>query len=266
MGELPGWNPASVAVDYLESVDSTSSELKRRLAAGQLSGTTVLLTDHQTAGRGTHGRDWVQQAGRDIAVSIAARDDTPGFADPRLPLAVGAAAAVSLEAALPMTGPGAGWAGLRWPNDLCAGDPPQKFGGLLLERSQGWVIIGIGMNVNSRTADLVPELAAITTTLGEVCGAELDRGRLVAGFIARLITELGLDAGQPAGLQLKRLLGSWQERDRTAGKRYRLASTGEIVIASHADIASGNLLCETASGKLLRVTSYRELIAIPAVC
>jgi len=257
-----GGSLRGVGVEYLPQVDSTSTELKRRLKSGRLEGVTVLTTDNQTSGRGTHGRSWIQQSGRDLALSIAVPGDVPGWLDQRLPLMVGAAAALSLEYAVKLDDQDR-WVRLSWPNDLCLGDPPLKFGGLLAERSGGWVFLGIGLNLNSSTADLGSELSKFATTLSEQMGRQLDRTSLTATFVAGLLQRLGLL--DPRGITpiIESLLEQWRQRDCTKGKAYKLAATGELIRVQSVEIASGELICLTERGREVRVVSYRELLAIP---
>src|SRR5207253_84171 len=54
---------------------------------------------------------------------------------------------------------------VKCPNDLLASDPPRKAGGLLLEHTGGWLLAGVGINVNSTAADFPPDLSGKLTTL-----------------------------------------------------------------------------------------------------
>jgi len=73
-----------------------------------------------------------------------------------LPLAAGVAVARAC-------GPGAQ---IKWPNDVLLDD--RKVAGILAEGrpQEGWAVLGIGLNVALRVADLPPELHATATTLG----------------------------------------------------------------------------------------------------
>lgn len=54
-------------VDALAECDSTSSELLRRAERGAPSG-TVIVADHQLAGRGRRGRSWLSSTDRKSVV------------------------------------------------------------------------------------------------------------------------------------------------------------------------------------------------------
>ena len=110
---------------HLESVTSTQ-EVARGLPVG-----SVVVADHQTAGRGRLERSWEAPPGSALLASFVLR--------PRalLSLAAGVAAA---EACGPDVR-------LKWPNDLMLED--RKLGGILVEVARDRAIAGIGINLSS---------------------------------------------------------------------------------------------------------------------
>jgi hypothetical protein len=133
-----------LGVEWLPEIDSTNSELMRRLRQGQLA-PTLLLADVQSAGRGRMGRQWHSLAGDALTFSLALP-----FAPMRwqgLSLAVGVAVAQGLHADVR----------LKWPNDLFLHGG--KLGGILVETSLQaghipHVVVGVGINLQ---APAVPE-------------------------------------------------------------------------------------------------------------
>jgi BirA family biotin operon repressor/biotin-[acetyl-CoA-carboxylase] ligase len=123
-------------------VDSTNARARELAAGGAPHGTTVTAAE-QSAGRGRQGRTWSAPAGQALLCSVILRDP------PRLlPLAAGLAVA---EEAGPE-------ARVKWPNDvLMAG---RKVAGILVEGrpQEGWAVLGIGLNVAVREAELPAEL------------------------------------------------------------------------------------------------------------
>ncbi len=109
-------------------VDSVSStqDLARDLPVG-----SIVLAEHQTAGRGRLDRRWEAPPGSALLVSFVLRPN------PLLSVAAGVAAA---EACGPLVR-------LKWPNDLLLGD--RKLGGILVENKAGKAICGIGINLTS---------------------------------------------------------------------------------------------------------------------
>ena len=91
---------------------------------------SIVIADHQTAGRGRLHRPWDAPAGTALLVSFVLNPD------PLLSLAAGVAAA---EACGPPVL-------LKWPNDLLLDE--RKLGGILVETAQGKAICGVGINLS----------------------------------------------------------------------------------------------------------------------
>lgn len=181
------------AVEHHASLGSTNDRASELLAAG-VAGTAV-VADHQTAGRGRRGRRWASAAGRDLAVSV-------GF-HPRL--AAGSAGLLSIAAALAIRDacaemvPGVELR-VRWPNDIVTAGGA-KLAGLLIETAAEEdrlveAVIGMGVNVNWRPAEMPAEIAERATSLAELSGHDLDRVALLARLLDRLDREVAaLEAG-----------------------------------------------------------------------
>jgi BirA family transcriptional regulator, biotin operon repressor / biotin---[acetyl-CoA-carboxylase] ligase len=139
---------------HIRLVDSTN-EQARRLALGDAPHGTLVTAAEQTAGRGRQGRTWTAPPGRAILASFIIRE-------PRrlLPLAAGVAVAeVASEAA-------SSAAEIKWPNDVLIGG--RKVAGILVEGrpQERWAVVGIGLNVAVREADLPCELRSVAGGLG----------------------------------------------------------------------------------------------------
>jgi BirA family biotin operon repressor/biotin-[acetyl-CoA-carboxylase] ligase len=162
---------------------STNTDLLALARAGAAEG-VVLVTDHQTAGRGRLGRVWEAPPGSSLLVSALCR--------PRLP--VGRAHLVTVAAGLAATDALAEVAGfrpaLKWPNDVVVETPAgtRKLAGLLAEAvvegdALTAVVVGMGMNV--RWPEPLPaELAATATAANHVAGRDVDRDDVLAAWLA----------------------------------------------------------------------------------
>ena len=132
-----------LCVEVLDQCPSTNSVLAQRAAAGAPHG-TVLVCEHQSAGRGRRGNSWISEVGGSLAFSILWRFSRGAGALGGLSLAVAVGAAKALERL------GTEGVEVKWPNDLyCAG---RKLGGILIESSgdilgPSTVIVGVGINV-----------------------------------------------------------------------------------------------------------------------
>lgn len=129
-------------VEVLPRVDSSNSELMRRIRAGRPE-PTLLVAEQQSAGRGRLGRSWQGEPGASLAMSLALPLAPRDFSG--LSLAVGVTVASSLHPQLR----------LKWPNDLWLDG--RKLGGILVETvaqdGQRHVIVGIGLNIAPRSGE-----------------------------------------------------------------------------------------------------------------
>ncbi|MFN0022279.1 MAG: biotin--[acetyl-CoA-carboxylase] ligase [Parvularculaceae bacterium] len=129
------------------SLDSTSSEAKRRAALGE-AGPLWIVALRQTSGYGRRGSAWQQQEG-DIAATLLFRADAPPDRLPELSFVSALAVADAVQRYAPRAR-----LSLKWPNDLLADGA--KLAGLLLELTgaQPLVALGVGVNVVSAPAGL----------------------------------------------------------------------------------------------------------------
>lgn len=143
-----------IALDVLDTVDSTNAEVARRLTSG-LKGVPVVVADSQTAGRGRRGRQWVSPQGENLYLSLGLSVRGGFSALDGMSLVLGVAVSRALSTF------GATDAGLKWPNDLFYGD--RKLGGILVEiqgelqDGEVQVIAGIGINVHMKQAEMVDQ-------------------------------------------------------------------------------------------------------------
>ena len=174
----------------LDAVTSTQ-DVARDMPIG-----SVVIADHQTAGRGRLERRWDAPPGTALLVSFVL---TPS---PLLSLAAGVAAA---EACGPEVR-------LKWPNDLLLDG--RKLGGILVETTPRKAICGIGINLSS-----APEGAA-----------RLDRPR--DEVFARLEAVIERWTRAPDEAVLRR----WRELSATLGRRVRVEVGGRTAEGLAEDI------------------------------
>jgi BirA family biotin operon repressor/biotin-[acetyl-CoA-carboxylase] ligase len=163
-------------VRVVAETGSTNADLVAAAQTGAPEG-TVLVAEAQTAGRGRLGRSWLAPPRSGLTFSVLLR---PGPAPAEtwswLPLLAGVSAARATEAVT------AGEVSLKWPNDLLAADE-RKLGGVLAERTGDAVVIGLGINVTTRPAEL-PTPAA--TSLAIAGAAVVDRDPLLRAILREL--------------------------------------------------------------------------------
>ncbi len=130
--------------EYLESIDSTNNEIKRRAAGGETEG-LVISAGKQTAGRGRSGHQWETPADISIATSLLLR---PTVAIDHLS-SLTLVAAVAVRRAIEELYGIETW--IKWPNDVIIHG--KKVCGILTEMSASegkaeYVVVGIGVNVH----------------------------------------------------------------------------------------------------------------------
>jgi BirA family transcriptional regulator, biotin operon repressor / biotin---[acetyl-CoA-carboxylase] ligase len=125
---------------------STNTDVLALARSGEPEG-LVLAAERQTAGRGRLGREWVSPPGTGLTFSVLLRPaPVPASLLGWVPLLAGLAASAAVaEVAAANTR-------LKWPNDLLAGGA--KLAGILAEGGNGAVVVGLGINVSQRPAEL----------------------------------------------------------------------------------------------------------------
>ena len=183
----------------LGSVPSTQ-DVARDLPIG-----SIVVADHQSSGRGTHGRRWEAPPRTALLASFVLAPSAV------LSLAAGVAAA---EACGPQVR-------LKWPNDLLLDE--RKLGGILVEATPVKAVVGIGINLT-----WAPDGAA-----------RLDRPR--DEVLSRLRIEIERWTAAPADMVLTR----WRELSATLGRRVRIEVSGHVTEGIAQDIGPrGELIVE----------------------
>ncbi len=136
-------NSAGAAtIRTVEDTGSTNADLIALARSGAAEG-SWLRAERQTAGRGRQGREWQSPAGNLYASGLVRLRHT----DPP-PASLALVAAVAVEEAVATfvaPAPNVPELRLKWPNDLLLDGA--KLSGILLERSDDAVVVGIGVNL-----------------------------------------------------------------------------------------------------------------------
>jgi BirA family biotin operon repressor/biotin-[acetyl-CoA-carboxylase] ligase len=162
------------SLEVVDEIGSTNAELAAAATRDAPEG-TVLVAEHQAAGRGRLDRVWTSPPRAGLTVSFLLRPDVPAARKGWLPLLTGVALA---ESVAQVTGV---LPSLKWPNDLLAGDG-RKLAGILGETRGTAVIVGTGLNVSTTAAEL-PDTG---TSLARVTGGTVDRGTVLLAFLRAL--------------------------------------------------------------------------------
>lgn len=225
-------------VTTLATTGSTNADLAAAARAGAESG-TVLVSSHQSAGRGRFTRVWEAPPGTSLAISVLLRPP-PAVAARRwlwLPLVAGLAVADGLRASTGVA------AELKWPNDVLADG--RKLCGILAERVDSVhgpaAVIGMGVNT-TLSADQLPVPTATSVVLA---GGTADDAALAEAVLA------ALGGWYTRWLAAEDLRGEYAARCTSVGRRVRVQLSPDDVVeglATGVD-ADGCLLVSVAGGE-----------------
>jgi BirA family biotin operon repressor/biotin-[acetyl-CoA-carboxylase] ligase len=180
----------------VKSVTSTQ-DVARELPVG-----SVVVAEHQTAGRGRLDRRWESPPGTALLASFVLPPN------PLLSLAAGVAAAEACG----------GEVRLKWPNDLLLRGT--KVGGILVEAMASKAICGIGINLT-----WAPEGAAMLNQ---------DRDQLLETLRVKL--------ERWSSAKPEVVLARWRELSDTLGRRVRVEMSGKVVEGVAQDIGDDGAL------------------------
>ncbi len=225
---------------------STNDVAFERARAGAAHGAAVAAAC-QTAGRGRQGATWHSPPGGALAFSIVLRPRVPIALWPRLSLVAGLVVAIELER-LGLD------ARVKWPNDVLVGS--RKVCGVLVEAGPGFVVVGVGVNVN--IADFPPELAASATSVARELGRQVDREPLLVGIRNGLLRWL-----DEATDDFAAVLAALGERCALRGTRVRATgSQGRVEGVVRGFGPGGELVIEQA-GRFTRLLQADEIRPAP---
>lgn len=226
-------------IEHAPEMDSTNLRARMLVKDGAPDGSLVVC-EHQTAGRGRLGRGWETPRGEALTCSLilAARAAQAQM----YTLAAAVAAAKAARTLCPTLEPR-----IKWPNDLIING--RKCAGILCELCADSVIIGIGINVNQTrfTGELTDKA---TSLLREAGGEPLDRCELLRLWLGYM--EDAAEALEQRGLE--GILDEYADMSATIGARVRVTgAAGEFTGTARGMDESGALIVDADDGTERRV-------------
>lgn len=215
---------------FVDAVDSTNTFVRER--EQELGDFALVLSDHQTDGRGRLNRSWVGEKGETLAMSLLLPTDISVEIGGLLPLLVGA----SLRDAL--LSHGVGSVEMKWPNDILVGG--KKLAGVLCEvLPSSAVVAGVGLNLLFRAA--APSAGAVSLAALGVVGIE-SVDLIVASWVVTLRKVLGSPDQARSRFVSENLgtLGKQVEVEGLSGSRWRgtaesLRNDGVLLVRARED-------------------------------
>jgi BirA family biotin operon repressor/biotin-[acetyl-CoA-carboxylase] ligase len=234
-------------IEVVPGTGSTNADLLARALRGEPEG-VVLAAEEQTAGRGRMGRTWTSPPRAALAFSLLLKPAVPPARRGWLPLLAGVAVAAAVTEVTGVQ------TGLKWPNDVLAGDA--KLAGILAEAAGDAVVVGIGLNVSTEPAELSHLLAPSgpgtlpATSLREAGATALGREKLLLAILAgfeRWYQRWRQAGGDPDRSGLREEYVRWSA---TIGRTVRAELPGgQALSGSAAGVDSdGRLLVRVSSG------------------
>ncbi|GIH09195.1 biotin--[acetyl-CoA-carboxylase] ligase [Rhizocola hellebori] len=166
-------------VEVKAETASTNTDVIEQAKSGADEG-VVVIAESQSAGRGRLGRTWISQPSAGIWLTALLRPKVESARWGWIPLLAGVALADTVNDLHGVK------ADLKWPNDLLIDG--RKCAGILAEvASPGAVVVGVGLNVWQRSADLPMTATGLPATSLRLAGVlDADRTALTIGFLQRL--------------------------------------------------------------------------------
>ena len=159
-------------IKYLDATSCTNDDAWECFQNQKPEG-TLIITDHQSQGRGRRRSKWSSSEGKSLTFSFMLLPEKVLEKLGILPLLTGVSIVKGIQNITNI------FCGLKWPNDIMMSQ--KKIGGILIESRTGkqglGIVIGIGLNINESENDIPQNLQSQATSLyidaGEKFGREL---------------------------------------------------------------------------------------------
>lgn len=231
-----------------KSLESTNKTAKEMAVAGAEHG-TIIISDCQTTGRGRYSRNFFSPSGGGLYMSIVLRPEAMHFKNPT---SVTAFAAVSVCEAIEIISTKV--PRIKWVNDIFIDG--KKVCGILTEAvtdfesgSLDWVVLGIGINVHTRTEDFPSDLQSLATSIYPDEKMPGLRNRLSAEIINRI---LGFET-LPSETEI---FDKYKKRLMMLGKEITVIQNQMKYKATAIDVDSvGHLIVKNENGEIITLSS-----------
>lgn len=229
---------------HYEVVNSTM-DIAFDLAVQGSSEGTVICAEAQGRGRGRLGRSWLSPKSKGIYLSIILRPSFAANETPKLTLLSAVAVAEAIREITDIR------CQIKWPNDILV--EGKKVGGILTELNAEmdrtkFIILGIGINVNSKKSQLPPH----ATSLKEEKKESVSRVDLTRQIIRQLDNYYSLFKKKG----FLAIIEQWRELSATLNRRVKVSSQKRFIEGEALDIdTDGALLIRNDHGLIEKIYS-----------
>jgi BirA family biotin operon repressor/biotin-[acetyl-CoA-carboxylase] ligase len=233
-------------IRVFEETTSTNDVIEK-LARDRVREGVVVFAESQSKGRGRLGRKWISPPRKGLWFSVLLRPALRPAAATQLTIAAATALfrAIQAQTGLPPQ--------IKWPNDILIRG--KKVAGILTELNAeldrvNYVILGIGVNVNTNAAEFPAEFRKLVSSLRIETGHRQNRAELAVN----ILRELDRDYGRITAGKFEALADEWEKNCSTLGQRVVIRA-GDRKIEGRAESldADGALLLRTQHGHLERI-------------
>jgi BirA family biotin operon repressor/biotin-[acetyl-CoA-carboxylase] ligase len=229
-------------VEFHRTLPTTMVRAAELVRAGTPHG-TVVVADHQTAGRGRRGRSWgFGPPGSQLLASWLLKAEPASS-----PLLVVLSAVALARAAESL---GVRDLSVKWPNDLLLAG--RKVAGVLGSENidatgERWLVLGTGIDVH--TIEYPSEVRSDVTSFAS-SGHSVDRLALLARIAPEL--EALVESSGPARAEA---IAEWRSRSAILGRPVRVEDGARSYIAEALDLADDGALVVRHQGRIERVVA-----------
>lgn len=167
-------------VTYFEEIESTQIKAKE-LAEKKVENGTIVITDYQTNGIGTHDRKWYSEKDKNLSFTLIIYPKCRVKELEGLTVSIAKCMVDTIEELY------GHHLEIKMPNDIIYNN--KKIGGILTQIATTgeeikYLLIGIGFNVNGGNFD--DEIKNIATSLKKEFGEEFSKEKILSEFCVRL--------------------------------------------------------------------------------
>jgi BirA family transcriptional regulator, biotin operon repressor / biotin---[acetyl-CoA-carboxylase] ligase len=235
-------------IHYFRETDSTHTRAKDLANQGAPEGTLV-IAEAQTLGRGRMGRTWYSSSGNGICASLILRPQMSPNGAPRITLMTAVAIAEALLSQVKLN------IRIKWPNDILIGQ--KKLVGILTEISAeldsiNYILVGFGLNVNTRQEDFPEEVRNIATSIRIETGEPFSRVKLFRACLEEFERYYNMFIQG----DFEMIMDLWKRYSNTIGQKITVDVLGQRHVGKVVDVDdSGVLILKDPQGKLHRIFS-----------
>lgn len=237
------------AVLSYKKIDSTNDSAYALAEKGIAEG-TIVISEEQTKGKGRHGRRWESPAKSGIYMSCVLRPSMALNEIPRITLLAAVAVAKAIRRSTGLE------AMIKWPNDILING--RKVCGILTELkaeqdSVDFIILGIGINVNTPIADLPKGASSLREELGLLAKSQrISR----VDFAKSIFESLDEEYLRLRAKGFKPIMEEWRSMSALPGRKIKVLLPQRTVEGEAHDIdPDGSLIVRLDSGILEKVSS-----------